>query len=101
MKFNLFGIKKRCNRCGKKFNDETELMDHNRKLHNLKFVFLQKYDVGPPRCLQRLAFQVKILFILNQYHTQPIGGMSGDTLSSSTPSSVASALSSFIMLYTL
>jgi uncharacterized Zn-finger protein len=33
MKFNFFGKKHKCNKCGMKFKDEAELMDHNRKEH--------------------------------------------------------------------
>ena len=33
MKFNLFGKKSKCLKCGKKFKNETELMEHNRTAH--------------------------------------------------------------------
>jgi hypothetical protein len=33
MKFNLFGKKHKCTKCGKKFKDEIELADHNRTAH--------------------------------------------------------------------
>jgi hypothetical protein len=33
MKFNFFGRKHKCSKCGDKFKDETELMGHNRKVH--------------------------------------------------------------------
>ena len=34
MKFNLFGRKPKCAKCGKKFKNETELMDHSRTAHS-------------------------------------------------------------------
>jgi hypothetical protein len=33
MKFNFFGKKSKCAKCGKKFKDELELADHNRTAH--------------------------------------------------------------------
>ena len=33
MKFNFFGKKSKCVKCGRKFKDETELADHNRTAH--------------------------------------------------------------------
>jgi hypothetical protein len=34
MKFNLFGRKTKCAKCGQKFKSEAELMDHNRTAHS-------------------------------------------------------------------
>ena len=33
MKFNFFGKKSKCLKCGKKFKNEAELTDHNRTAH--------------------------------------------------------------------
>jgi hypothetical protein len=33
MKFDFFGKKSKCAKCGKKFKDEIELADHNRTAH--------------------------------------------------------------------
>jgi hypothetical protein len=33
MKFNFFGKRHKCTKCGKKFKDELELADHNRTAH--------------------------------------------------------------------
>jgi hypothetical protein len=33
MKFDFFSRKRKCAKCGKKFKDETELIDHNRTAH--------------------------------------------------------------------
>ena len=33
MKFNFFGKKSKCAKCGRKFKDEIELADHNRTAH--------------------------------------------------------------------
>ena len=33
MKFNLFGKKSKCAKCGRKFKDEVELADHNLTAH--------------------------------------------------------------------
>ena len=33
MKFNFFSKKSKCLRCGKKFKNEADLMDHNRTEH--------------------------------------------------------------------
>ena len=35
MKFNIFGKKHKCNKCGMKLKDEDELTEHNRKVHAL------------------------------------------------------------------
>jgi hypothetical protein len=34
MKFNLFGRKPKCVKCGQKFKNETELADHSRTAHS-------------------------------------------------------------------
>lgn len=33
MKFSFFGKKSKCAKCGKKFKNEAELMDHNNTAH--------------------------------------------------------------------
>jgi hypothetical protein len=33
MKFNIFGKKSKCDKCGKKFKNEAELADHQHKVH--------------------------------------------------------------------
>jgi hypothetical protein len=33
VKFNFFGKKSKCDKCGKKFKNDAELMDHQRASH--------------------------------------------------------------------
>ena len=33
MKFNIFGKKAKCDKCGKKFKNEAELSDHHTTAH--------------------------------------------------------------------
>jgi hypothetical protein len=39
MRFNFFGKKSICDKCGKKFKNEAELMGHNHTAHAIRFGF--------------------------------------------------------------
>ena len=39
LRFNFFGKKSICDKCGKKFKNEAELMGHNHTAHAIRFGF--------------------------------------------------------------